>query len=254
VNSPWWSRPEPVADPAVRLLCFPHAGRGGSMFRSWPGLLPPSVEVCAVNPPGRESRFAEPLVPTMDELVGALLPALRPLLDAGPPVVLFGHSMGALVAFEVAARLAGAARGPAGLIVSGCPPPHRPPVGPRVSDLDDRAFLARLRLLGGTPPELLDNDAAMELLLPVLRSDHRLAEGYEQDVRAGRRRGVRCPITVLAGDADPETQSADLDAWAELTTAGCAVRSFAGGHFFLDSARPRAVAALTSALLPHLVA
>lgn len=241
-------RPRPVAEPSARLLCFPHGGRGATMYRSWAPLLPPGVELCAVTLPGREARFDEPVPTDFDALVGQLGSALLPILR-DVPVTFFGHSLGALLAFELSRRLrADGLAQPAHLVVSGCRPPHLPEHA-AIADLPDDRFVAHLRGLNGTADGILDNPQALELLLPVLRADFRLAEGY-----LCRRTGaLRCPITVLAGSADPETQTVDLTRWGEQTDGGFELRRFPGDHFFLDSARPLVVAAATQTLLPWLV-
>jgi medium-chain acyl-[acyl-carrier-protein] hydrolase len=244
----WLHRPCPVSEPAARLVCFPYAGRSGTVYRAWAPLLPPGVELCGVNLPGRESRFDEPLPSGLDDLVADLAAALRPVLDI--PVAFFGHSLGALLAFEVSRELRrdGVAQ-PRHLIVSGCRPLHLADQGPSLAGLHKDLLIGELRKLNGTAEEILTNKAAIELLLPVLRADFHLAETY----RYRAEEPLSCPITALAGSADPETAAVDLNRWQELTTAEFVLRRFAGDHFFLDSARPMVVAAAAQTVLPYLL-
>nr|WP_245652887.1 alpha/beta fold hydrolase [Herbidospora sakaeratensis] len=211
-------RPAPV-----RLFCFPYAGGGAAVFRRWPAALP-GVEVYAIRLPGRENRFCEPLLTSHDGLPERLADALRPLLDR--PYALFGHSLGALLAYETARLLR-----PAHLFVGGSRAPHlpRPATAPDVAGLDDAAFTAMVREMGGTPPEFFGSAELAELLLPVLRADFGLAEAYRH--RPGP--PLEAPITALRG-ADEDVTPAMARAWAPHTAAGFALHEFPGGHFFLQ--------------------
>jgi medium-chain acyl-[acyl-carrier-protein] hydrolase len=244
----WLHRPRPVPEPRARLVGFPYAGRSGTMFRSWAALMPDGVELCGVNLPGRESRFAEFLPSSLHELAGSIAAVLRPVLDT-TPTAFFGHSLGGLLAFEVSRRLRSAGLyQPHHLVVSGCRPPHLPRAGAAVASMSDDQLIAELRRLNGTTEEILGNPAALELLLPVLRADFGLADDYV--CPAGD--PLPCPITALTGAGDPETDAAELARWSEQTTAAFVLRTFPGDHFFLESARPLVAAAALQTLLPHL--
>ncbi|MET8388555.1 alpha/beta fold hydrolase [Streptosporangium canum] len=217
------------ADPAprLRLVCFPHAGSAAGFFRTWAGRLPYGVELYAVQYPGRQDRIEEEFAADMDGLAGPVAAALEDL--PGVPIALFGHSMGAAVAHEVARRLEERERVPlAGLVVSGRPAPDR--LRPAEVHLGgDEALLTDLRRLGGTSEEVLADPALRALVLPALRADYRLIETYEPRPRPP----VRTPICVCLGDADPEVDLDEAAAWADHTAGGFGLRAFPGDHFYL---------------------
>ena len=223
-------RPRPGAK--VRLFCFPYAGGGASVFRGWADGLPGSVEVRPVQLPGRETRFGEPAFTRLPPLVEALAEALRPCLDR--PFAFFGHSLGALVAFELARRLhRGHDVQPVCLFVSGCgAPPTRTPET-SLHTLPAAAFREGLRRLNGTPQEVLDNDDLMDFLFPTLRADFALCETYAY--RAGP--PLDCPVSALGGLGDDRVSRDDLDAWREQTTGPFRLRMLPGNHFFLQTAQ-----------------
>ncbi len=159
----------------ARLFCLAHAGGGASFFRPWAAALPSHIELCAVQLPGREQRFAEPCFEALEPLLDALIPALTPLFDW--PFALFGHSLGALVAFELARRLEAAGTPPLGLAASAFRAPHLP-AERRLSELPDTEFVAEIAGLGGMPGELLDHPELLETILPALRADFAIAERY----------------------------------------------------------------------------
>ena len=207
------------------LFCLPHAGGGISAYAGWAADAPPEVDVQPVRLPGRDGVAGEPCH-RMSGLVAALTDSL-PAGDA--PFALFGHSVGAIVAFELAKTLAD--RGPRVLFVSGSEAPAkagRPDA--RVSDLPDEEFLAEVGRLGGSPPELLDEP----VLLPRLRADFAVAETYEYEPGTT----VNCPISAFAGRDDPRVGPAELDEWAEYSTADFKRRVLPGDHFYLTTARP----------------
>lgn len=239
--TPWIRcfRDRPLA--TRRLLCLPHAGGAAAAFRDWPGELPPDVHHLAVQYPGRADRLAEPPIDRMDTLVDGVLAGIGAI--PGPPLVLFGHSMGASVAHEVALGLERRGRPVEHLIVSGRPAPsaQRPGV---VHLRGDEALLADIRRLGGTSGELLDNPESRSLILPGLRADYRLIETYRP--RPGR--PLTCPVTAIVGDRDTEVSLADAQAWAEVTEGDFQHVVLAGDHMSLIT-EPRA---LIRALLDRL--
>lgn len=235
----------PAPQARVRLFCMPHAGAGASTYRDWARRLAPAVEVVAIRPPGRETRFRERPYTGMEELTRAMVPALEPFLDR--PYAWFGHSMGALVAYEACLRLRAVGRpGPVRLLVSGNPAPDRQPRRPPVHDLAPHRVLERLQELAGTPPELLREPALLATLLPLLRADFSVVETY----RWRSERPLECPISVFGGTEDDSAVEEDLAAWHGQTEVDCTMRIFPGGHFFLhDPSGPAVLDAIRADLL-----
>jgi len=218
---------QPRPDARLRLFALPHTGGGAGTFRAWAALLPPRVELVAIRLPGRESRFHEPAFDRIGTLVDGVLDALAAELDR--PYAWLGHSMGALVAYELcrAARRRGLPE-PARLIVAGRRAPHLPATEPTVHDAPDAQLAQRLRDIAGTPEELLDT-ALLRPLLPLLRADFAVSETYRWTPEPP----LRTPISALGGSADPLARPDELAAWSAHTTGGCGVRLYPGDHFFL---------------------
>ena len=213
----------------MRLLCFPYAGGGASIYRTWPSSLPPEIEVLPVQLPGREARIREPAFTSLPPLIDGLLPALgRGLLDG--PVAFFGHSMGALVAYELARALrdAGSPR-PLHLFVSARRAPDLPARTAPIHALPEPEFRQRLRELNGTPEAVLEHPELMELLGPTLRADFTLIETYEPTSAPP----LDCPITAFGGVDDPDVSEEEMAAWRRFTTAAFQLRMLPGDHFFL---------------------
>jgi surfactin synthase thioesterase subunit/glycosyltransferase involved in cell wall biosynthesis len=222
-----------VAAGALRLFCFPHAGGGGSAFKAWAERLPRSVVVVPMRPPRRATPY------TMAELVAALGDSIGPYLDE--PFAFFGHSMGAVVAFELARLLRRRDRPlPRMLVASGARAPrfrrgHVP--GPEPGEAD---FVDALRRLQGTPREVLDNPTLLQLILPALREDAAIYRNYIY----AEEPPLHCPIRAYGGSDDPNVHRQHLEGWAAETTAAFAVRVFPGGHFYLQTHRQEFLAAL----------
>ncbi|MFD4529076.1 thioesterase II family protein [Streptomyces sp. NPDC058470] len=224
----WLRRPRPVADPRLRLVCLPHAGGTAGSFYGWTATLPADVELTAVQYPGRQDRLCEPCLWDMGELADGVAQALLPLLDR--PVALFGHSMGAALAYEVTLRLETLYRArPRQLFVSGHASPTRPRVGRDLHLRDDAAMLAGLLELGGMDEAVSADPELLALLMPSFRADLRLIETY----RPCGARPVTVPVTAYTGDADPGVPVADVAAWADLAAGEFDLRAFPGGHFYL---------------------
>jgi surfactin synthase thioesterase subunit len=238
--SAWVLLPRSSESARLRLFCFPYAGAGASAYRAWDNSLGAEVAVCPIQLPGRGTRLSEPPCTRLSRLVDALTDALLPQL--GMPFALFGHSMGALIGFELARELR-RRRGiePVHLFVSAHRAPQLAPRESPIHQLPADAFVARLRRLNGTPPEVLDNAELMELALPILRADFELCETHV--FRAAER--LRCPISAFGGLNDSDVSPEDLAAWRSQTDGPFSLRMFTGDHFFLgDSSAPllRAVA------------
>jgi medium-chain acyl-[acyl-carrier-protein] hydrolase len=215
-----------AADCGARLVCLPHAGAGASVFLPWRRAAAPEVGVCPVQLPGRETRLGDPVYHRVTDLVTDLLPVLLPLADR--PMALFGHSMGALAAFELtrAMRAAGLPM-PTRLLVSGRPAPHLADRHPVLHRLPADQLVDALRDLGGTPDEVLGDPALMSRLLPFLRADFELNENY----RYVDEPPLAIPLTVYGGTADPRASVAELADWRAMTTGPFGMRTVPGGHF-----------------------
>ena len=244
-NREWTRRLTPQGAPdGLRLFCFPYAGAGASVFRGWSTDLPEGLEAYAVQLPGREDRFLEPAVADLGDLLDALAPALTPCLDR--PFAFFGHSMGAVICWELARRLRDdAGLQPVRIIVSGsralhyhesCPPDRL--------DLSEPALIDKLRRLNGTPRELLDSRQFRQTFLPAFRADVSLFAGY---VHTGGE-PLDCPVSAFGGTEDPRVREEHVRAWAELTTGSCEVTMFPGGHLFLNESRSSVVRSVARAL------
>lgn len=228
------------AEPALRLFCFPYAGGGASIYRGWSGLLPPEIEVRPIQLPGRENRIDEPALRDIDDAGPLVADMLADLLDR--PFALFGHSMGALLAYRLALELA--ARGwplPKLLIVSGRRAPHMPSTRREIHNLPDVEFIEHLRDLGGTPPEVFAHQELLELVTPMLRADFTLNASAKPAPVPVR---VTCPVAAFGAVDDKEVPQASLGAWRETTAEPFSMRLFTGGHFYIASER----AALTTAI------
>jgi len=239
-TNPWFPSLEMPPGAARRLFCFPHAGGGTAMYARWAGRLPREVAVCPVRLPGREIRAAEAPFESMGALVEALGEAIMPY--TGVPFAFFGHSMGAVVAFELARWLRRQSRQPLALIVSAARAPqfrrgHVPPPDPA-----DEQFLAELRRLQGMPEEVLEREDLLAMVLPALRGDAALYRRYVYDEEAP----LACPIHAFGGEADPNVTRRHLEAWAEQTTAGFSLRLLPGGHFYPPEAEGELLRALAA--------
>jgi len=243
--SPGWLTREPDLRAPLRLFCLPHAGAGASAYQPWAATLSRAgVAVCPVQPPGRESRFREPPFREVGALVDALAPALRPWLDR--PYAVFGHSMGALIAFELAHRLRETgAPAPVRLAVSGRIAPQLADPRPRMHDLPDERLVARLRQLGGIPDGVPGAAELLAMQLPLLRADLALNECYAYVPRPP----LDVPVSAYGGVSDPKVSAAELSAWQLQTTAEFRVRMLAGGHFFPRTAQPLLLDGLAAELV-----
>lgn len=237
LNTPWFINYQSNKTATVRLFCFPYAGGSAAIFRSWAGA---HFDVWAVEYPGRGLRRSEPPVTGLQVLVDAIFQQIEPLLDR--PFAMFGHSMGALVAFEVVRALQ-AAKGPepTSFFASGSPAPRLDRKRANIHQLPELEFLKELRSLGGTPEEVLGDSELLRLLIPTLRADFEAAATYQWN--EGPK--ILCPTFVYGGMQDPDVTRADLEAWQDECSSSFRLRMFPGNHFFIRSAESTLLRVLT---------
>ncbi len=244
MSSPWLIPFKPSPQATLRLFCFPYAGGSAAVYRRWSEKLPPSVELYAVELPGRGRRFGEPLFKRMNFMIPALSEALSSSLEI--PFVFFGHSMGALIAFELTRYLRKEKSVlPELLFISGCGAPQNLiPPGKPLYQLRDDLFLKEVERLKGTPPEVLKHTELIQLFLPLIRADLEMMETYayqEEDP-------LKIPICALGGKQDPEVSQKSLEDWALQTESGFASHFFSGDHFFIRSAEDEVLRVLGQVL------
>lgn len=246
-SNPWVGDLKPNPGAKLRLFCFPYAGGTSRVFRDWAAALDGWVEVCTIQLPGRGSRLPEPSFMSLPTLVSALAASIVPELDK--PFAFFGHSMGALVGFELA-RLLRREYGlmPLHLLVSGRRAPQLPLRDPVIYNLPEPEFLREISRLNGTPKEVMEHPELMQLMLPILRADFTVCETYDYVPEPP----LGCPISAFGGLQDHRVTRQDLEAWGEHTTSSFSLRLLPGDHFFLNTARPLLLQAVGRELLRHL--
>ena len=228
---PWvpFRRASPEA--RLRLFCFPYSGGGASMYRKWSVALGPDIEVCAVQLPGRETRFKEPAATSMSRLVEQVVEGIGPFLDQ--PFAVFGHSFGALLSFELCHELRSLGfRPPEHLFVSGRQAPHLQYPRPPIHRLGNDAFCDEMRRLEGTPEHVLATPALLSLAIDIMRADYTCCETYRF---AEGRPVLECPVTALGGSEDPETTPDDVVGWGRHTGGDFEARMLPGDHFFIHA-------------------
>lgn len=237
--------PRPSA--RMRLFCLPYAGGGASIFRGWDRDLPPDVELCPVQLPGREYRLRETPFTNVDTLVQVLIRVLYPYLDK--PFALFGHSMGALIGHALIQQLQSQLKTtPALFFAAGRRAPHRSEtVNPPLHSLSRDEFLLALRhRYQGIPEVLLQDKEFMYALEPMLRADFTMIETYGPKLEPR----LECPVITLGGTDDPHTDMPTLQAWRETTNKEFQLCMIAAGHFFLNEKRQETLAIIGRHLAP----
>lgn len=243
MRASWLTCPQPRRDAVLRLFCLPHAGSGAAAFHPFAALLPDSIEMMAVQLPGRETRLAEAPFRRMEPLVDALLEGIRGSLEK--PFAFFGHSMGALVAFELsrALRRRGLAL-PRTIVVSGRRAPTIANSEPPLHVLPDASFVDALVERYDAIPDVIRNEPElMALFVPVLKADFATFETH----RHRDEPPLDCALAMYGGRSDPQT--AQMQGWADLFDGPRTTRLFAGGHFYLADHRRAVAAALAEDVL-----
>lgn len=242
--NPTWFQVPPDSRARFRLFCFPYAGGSSAVFRSWTRLINPNIEVVPALLPGREFRLSEPAFTHLEPLVESLTREIFSFLDR--PFAFFGHSMGALISFELARRL----RSERGLetdhlFISGRRAPQVPERDPEIHTLPEPEFIAEVQRLNGTPKEVLDHAELMELLIPMLRADFSICGNY--NFVPGPQ--LKCSITAIGGTQDDTATKEKLEGWCEQTAGRCRIRMLEGDHFFVNQQRQEIIRIVEQSLL-----
>lgn len=243
--SPWLCRFAPRPDAELRLVCFPHAGASASVYFRWAEALAADIELVAVQYPGRAERSREAAPGSMADLVAGVRDAL--LTDIDRPYALFGHSMGAAVAYETALALRDAAcQEPRHLFLSGRTPTG-PALVPSLATGDEEAVAAALHSFAGTPADLLADEESRAVFLPVFAADWRLLETYRPTPAVP---AFFCPVTAMTGSHDPLTDIPGAARWSAITTGPFELSVFPGDHFYLTPRASEVAALITRRLRP----
>lgn len=225
-----YSETRPTA--RFRLFCLANAGGSAVLYRDWAFAFPASMDICPVELPGRGMRLAEPRFTSLEPLVASLHDELRPYFDI--PFAFLGHSMGGLLSYELAARLEREGQTqPALIFVSAHRAPHLPPKTADTYLVDNQQLLSKLKKLGGTPHQVLENNSLMEMMLPIVRDDFAVCDTYTYAAKPA----LNCPIVALAGLHDGHVTQAEMKAWQQHTQHHFALHMFPGDHFYINSAR-----------------
>src|SRR5215471_2589470 len=239
----WIVQPKPNPQAALRMFCFPFAGGSAQNFRTWHESLPANIEVCPVQLPGRETRMREEPFSSVVPMTDALASAIRSYLDK--PFVLFGHSMGAVIAFELARKLRRDHNIlPECLIVSARIAPHVPIPRPPINKLPQEQFVEGLKRLDGTPKEVLEDKGLMKLIMPLLRADLAVHEEYAYTPEPP----LKCDILAFGGLHDPEASREGVAGWRNHTEGKFLSRMVPGGHFYIQAAQSLFLRLLSSEL------
>ena len=229
-----------------RLFCFPYAGGSSAIYRPWSRQIHPEIAVVPAVLPGREVRLRETAYTQIEPLVEVLTREIFPLLDR--PFALFGHSMGAMISFELA-RWLRSEHGiePDHLFVSGRRAPELPEKDPQIHNLPDAEFVAEIERLNGTPKEVLEHAELMQMLIPMLRADFSICNTYNYVPGAP----LTCPITALGGTKDETANQAKLEGWCAQTTGRCRIQMLEGDHFFINQQHAAILPIIAESLLAH---
>jgi medium-chain acyl-[acyl-carrier-protein] hydrolase len=244
-GSAWTGSFRPSESARLTLFCFPYAGGTSLIFKNWAALMPNMIDICPIHLPGRSGRLHEAPFRSIEPLVRALGEALLPYL--AKPYVLFGHSMGALISFELARHYRSQQISPPiHIFASGRRAPQLPDPDPPTFDLSDAEFKEELRRLNGTPSDVLENFELLQLMMPVLRADFEVCQSYEYKEELP----LSCPITAFGGIGDIDVPRSTIEAWRQQTSSTFVMRMMPGDHFFLHSNERLIVHTLARDLYP----
>lgn len=225
----WFIIPHPRPAATMRIFCFPYAGGSARTYMNWYKSLPEHIEIVAVQPPGRGARLMEDLFSDMDSLIAELIQLIPKYLDK--PYILFGHSLGSRVAFELLTNIVKLQLPlPIHFIASGSKGPQLQTRNEITHTLSDSAFIQKLTKLNGTPKEVLENKELMDIFLPLLRADFKLSETYRYtgDIQ------IDCPLSIFTGDQDIDINDNDLNGWSQFFNKNSTIYPIPGDHFFID--------------------
>lgn len=238
----WLTRTQKRPQARLRLVCFPYAGAGAGAYRAWGAALSSDVEVWAVQPPGRESRFSETPFEDLRACAAEAVGAIR--ASVAPPFALFGHSMGSWLAFEAARIMQQAGNPPVHLFVSGRRAPNTRERFPFLSELpDDKLIEGLVERCDGMDPAILSNPDLLAVLMKAIRADVRAVDRY----RPAEGPKLTMPILAFGGVTDRYVDREELEAWSHESVSQIRVEMLPGGHFFLHSAQSRLLALIAEA-------
>lgn len=241
-KSKWLSPITKQTFPTIRLFCFPYSGGSAQIFKTWAEHLPPTIQLCGIQYPGRGARFGEAPITSMEGMVAPLRESIKPFLDI--PFAFYGHSLGGGIAFELTRQLQKEKISPKHLFISGRNAPHLPRKTAILHNLPEEQFRIKMRTLGGTSPEILDHPELMDLVSPLVRADFTISETYT--FTEGE--PIPCPLSVYGGQDDPLVSVEGIQQWERYAANRFDYHIFPGAHFFLDSCRAKLVTKIVALL------
>lgn len=230
----WYKNFKPKPEAKIRLFCFHHSGGGASSYYRWLEHISPNIELIAIQLPGREDRFCEPVMSCLEDIIAELSEGFWAYKEK--PFYVFGHSLGALVGFEFVKAIRKVySISPCYLVISAARAPHLIPCRLPLSQLDDETLIEKLKVYDGIDEHILNHRELLNLFLPSLRSDFYLLEKYQYNSS----QPFRCDILTMAGSHDKTVSDEDLHAWSAYTKGKFTYLSFPGSHFFIKNHQKR---------------